>query len=145
MPSWPSGLLRMHPVGSGLRLARRCEDRARLILQQAKPGSDIGSVIAPRFVRDTKVGEHERRRQLGGHFFHRERLSRPLAGEVAIEAMLGAGCMGAFVNVRCVKAERFMEGGKGRHVDAIFIDAVISARGTENGVDAKRADEGLGR
>lgn len=57
------GLLRVHPISGGLRLAGGDEDGAWVTLQELKPRGDIGGMFATGVIGDAKIGHHEAARQ----------------------------------------------------------------------------------
>ena len=45
-----SELLRVHPIGGGLRLAGGGEHRARIVLHHVELGCNVGSILGARFM-----------------------------------------------------------------------------------------------
>lgn len=84
-------LLGVHPIGDLLRLTRGSEDGARVRAEDLKPGIDIDGVVGSRLDSEVEVGADHGAEQFDGAFLHGIGSRAGPSGEIAIEAMLGAG------------------------------------------------------
>jgi hypothetical protein len=102
----PARLLRVHPVGRLLRLARRGEDGPGVALQKLEPRCNIGGVVGARMVRKTEVGENVAGSQFRDQRLDGQGLAREASAEIAVEPVFGACRMRCFMEFGGEKALR---------------------------------------
>jgi len=110
------------PLGMG-----RCgKDCPLVLLENFKPGSDIGAVVIPDLRCDSEIGGEECSPQLGDQLFLCVAFITPaLAAEVAIEPGRMPGPVGCLVYERGVVALSVAEAFEGRKLDAIGTSDIL--------------------
>ena len=114
------GLPGVHPVGDLLCLARRGEDGALVGAQHFEPGGDVAGVVGSWLNTEVEVGADHGAEKLDRAFFHGVGGRAEPSGEIAVEAILGAGSVAAFVEQHGVVGNRVPEASELGHLHVIL-------------------------